>query len=382
MQVSVEAVGTLGRRLTVALPAEDVEKEFSTRLTRLSKQVKMPGFRPGKVPLKMIEAQYGASLLQEVAGDLIQSSLREAIGREGLRPAGSPRIAPPQVARGKQLEYTAEIDLYPEIKRLDLAGVKIERPVASVTPADVEHTLDTIRKQRAAWNAVARVARSGDRVTIDFTGRLNGAEFDGGSAKGFPLVLGTNTLVEDFENGLVGAQAGDVRKLTVKFPKDYRHTLLAGQTMDFEAKVHDVAEAVLPEVNAEFAKLLGIQDGDVARLRDETKANLEREAAARSRAVARARVLKCCSMPIRSRPPGADRRRDQPSETARSDGAPVGGNRRRLPQPRPYARGAGADSGRDHPRQGFAGGRGARARPHRGHGGRIRVASGIRPVVL
>ncbi|MDO8597577.1 MAG: trigger factor [Sulfuricaulis sp.] len=292
MQVSVETVGTLGRRLTVALPAEDVEKEFSTRLTRLSKQVKMPGFRPGKVPLKMIEAQYGASLLQEVAGDLIQTSLREAIGREGLRPAGSPRIAPPQVVRGKQLEYTAEIDLYPEIKRLDLAGVKIERPVATVVPADVEHTLDTIRRQRAAWNVVARAARSGDRVTIDFVGRLNGAEFDGGSAKGFPLVLGTNTLVEDFENGLVGAQAGDARNLTVKFPADYRHTPLAGQTVDFETKVHDVAEAVLPEVNAEFAKLLGIQDGDVARLRDETKANLEREATARSRAVVRARVLK------------------------------------------------------------------------------------------
>lgn len=292
MQVSVETVGTLGRRLTVALPAADVEKEFSTRLTRLSKQVKMPGFRPGKVPLKMIEAQYGASLLQEVAGDLIQSSLREAIGREGLRPAGSPRIAPPQVARGKQLEYTAEIDLYPEVKTLDLAGVKIERPVASVTPADVEHTLDTIRKQRATWNIVARAARNGDRVTIDFTGRLNGTEFDGGAAKGFPLVLGTNTLVEDFENGLVGAQAGDTRKLPVKFPKDYRHTLLAGQTTEFEVTVHDVAEAVLPAVDAEFAKLLGIQDGDVARLRDETKANLEREAAARSRAVVRARVLK------------------------------------------------------------------------------------------
>lgn len=292
MQVSVETVGTLGRRLTVALPAADVEKEFSTRLTRLSKQVKMPGFRPGKVPLKMVEAQYGAGLLREVAGDLIQSSLREAIGREGLRPAGSPRIAPPQIARGKQLEYTAEIDLYPEVKTLDLAGVKIERPVATVTPEDVEHTLDTIRKQRATWNVVARAARNGDRVTIDFTGRLNGTEFDGGAAKGYPLVLGTNTLVEDFESGLVGAQASDTRTLTVKFPKDYRHALLAGQTTEFEVTVHDVAEAVLPEVNAEFAKLLGIQDGDVARLRAETKANLEREATARSRAVVRARVLK------------------------------------------------------------------------------------------
>ena len=276
MQVSVETVDTLGRRLTVAVPAEDVEKEFSTRLARLSKQVKMPGFRPGKVPLKMVEAHYGSGLLQEVAGDLIQSSLREAIGREGLRPAGSARIEPRQVARGKQLEYIAEIDLFPEIKRLDLAGVKIERPVAAVTPADVERTLDTIRRQRAGWNVVARAARTGDRVVIDFTGRLDGQDFDGGAATGFPLVLGTGALIEDLEAGLVGTKAGDMRRLAVKFPADYHHAPLAGRTVDFEVTVHEVAEAVLPELDAEFAQQLGIAGGDVARLRDETRANLER----------------------------------------------------------------------------------------------------------
>lgn len=292
MQVSVETVDTLGRRLTVAVPAEDVEKEFSTRLARLSKQVKMPGFRPGKVPLKMVEAHYGSGLLQEVAGDLIQSSLREAIGREGLRPAGSARIEPRQVARGKQLEYIAEIDLFPEIKRLDLAGVKIERPVAAVTPEDVERTLDTIRRQRAGWNVVARAARTGDRVVIDFTGLLDGKEFDGGAATGFPLVLGTGALIEDLEAGLVGTKAGDARRLAVKFPADYHHAPLAGRTVDFEVTVHEVAEAVLPELNAEFAQLLGIAGGDVARLRDETRANLEREAVARARAIVRARVLR------------------------------------------------------------------------------------------
>lgn len=291
MQVSVEAVGTLGRRLKVAVPAEDVEKEFSARLVRLSKQVRMPGFRPGKVPLKMVEAQYGDSLMQEVAGELIQSSLREAIGREGLRPAGSPRVQPQPLARGKQLEYTADIDLFPEIKKLDLAGVKIERPMAAVGDDDVERTLDTIRRQRARWNTVARAARRGDRVLIDFSGKLDGEEFGGGSAKNFPLVLGSGTLIEDLEAGLVGANAGESRRLAVKFPADYRHPKLAGQSVDFEVAVHEVAEAVLPEVNAEFAKQLGIADGDVARLRAETRANLEREAQARSRAVVRARVL-------------------------------------------------------------------------------------------
>jgi len=292
MQVSVETVGTLGRRLKVAVPAEDVEKEFSTRLTRLSRQVRMPGFRPGKVPLKMVEAQYGESLMQEVAGELIQSSLREAIGREGLRPAGNPRVQPQPLARGKQLEYTADIDLYPEIKKLDLAGVKLERPAVTVTDEDVTRTLDAIRRQRAAWNAVARAAHHGDRVRIDFTGRQHGEPFEGGAAKDFLLVLGEGRLLEDLEAGLVGAAAGETRHVTVKFPADYRHPKLAGQSVEFEVTVHEVAEAALPAPDAEFARQLGIADGDLQRLRTETRANLEREAGQRVRALMRSRVLK------------------------------------------------------------------------------------------
>lgn len=291
MQVSVETVGTLGRRLKVAVPAEDVEKEFSARLARLSKRVRLPGFRPGKVPLKMVEAHYGESLMREVAGALIQSSLREAIGREGLRPAGSPRVQPRPVARGQQLEYTADIDLYPDIKKLDLAGVKIERPMATVTDEDMERTLDTIRRQRAAWNAVTRAARNGDRVRIDFLGRLNGAPFDGGAAKNVQRVLGEGRLIEGLEAGLVGAAAGETRRVAVRFPADYRHPKLAGQDVEFEVTVHEVAEAVLPPLDAGFAKQLGIRDGDLDRLRQETRANLEREALARTRAVMRARVL-------------------------------------------------------------------------------------------
>jgi trigger factor len=292
MQVSVETVGTLGRRLKVAVPAEDVEKEFSTRLARLSKQVRMPGFRPGKVPLKMVEAQYGDRLIQEVAGELIQSSLREAIGREGLRPAGSPRVQPQPLARGKQLEYTADIDLYPEITKLDLTGVKIERPVATVTDEDVTRTLDTIRRQRAVWSVAARAARQGDRVRIDFTGRLRGEPFDGGTASNFNLILGEGRLLEDLETGLVGAAVGDTRRVPVRFPAEYRHPTLAGQDVEFEVTVHEVAEPALPPLDAEFAKQLGIADGDLDRLRQETRANLEREAGQRTRAIVRSRVLK------------------------------------------------------------------------------------------
>lgn len=292
MQISLETTSTLGRRLKVAVPADTVEKEFSSRLQRLSKQVKLPGFRPGKVPLKMIEAQYGGRLLDEVAGELIQSSLHEAMGSRGLRPAGDPRVERKPFLRGEQLEYTVEFEVYPEVKRFDLAGVRIERPVVTVSQEDVDRTIETIRKQRATWNQVERVARLGDRVTIDFVGRLNGKEFEGGKADAFPLVLGSGTLIESLEQGLVGAKPGETRQVAAKFPEDYRHALLAGQTADFDIKVVDVAEAVLPEVNEALARELDVKGASVENLRHDVKANLEREAINRARTVVRTRALK------------------------------------------------------------------------------------------
>ena len=292
MQVSVETIGTLGRRLKVAVPADQVEKEFNDRLQRLSKQVKLPGFRPGKVPLKMVEAQYGGRLMDEIAGDLIQTTMHEAIGSQGLRPAGDPRVQRKTVIRGEQLEYTVEFEIYPEVKRFDLAGVRIERPVVTVSDADVDRTLETIRKQRTTWRPVEREAHLGDRVTIDFVGRLNGKEFEGGKATALPLVLGSGTLIESLEQGLVGAKSGEARSVTAKFPADYRHSLLAGQAADFDVKVNEVAEAILPEVNEAFARELGVADGSVEKLRTDVKTNLEREASNRGRAVVRARVLK------------------------------------------------------------------------------------------
>ncbi|OGI46337.1 MAG: trigger factor [Candidatus Muproteobacteria bacterium RBG_16_65_34] len=292
MQVSLERVGALGRRLTVAVPADEVEKSYGARLQRLSTRVKLPGFRPGKVPLKMVEARYGGELMEEVAGDLIETSFREAIGREGLRPAGGPRISRKSLARGATLEYTAEFEVYPEIERLDLRGVHIERPVAQIAAEDVERTVETIRKQRVTWSPIARAARADDRLKIDFVGRIAGKEFEGGVAKGVSVVLGAGTLLEGIENGLVGATAGEVKTLVVPFPADHRNPALAGQTVDFEVTVHEVAEPVLPELNAEFAGTLGVPDGSLETLRADIRANLEREAAARSRTVLRSRVWK------------------------------------------------------------------------------------------
>lgn len=276
----------------MAVPADQVEKEFNVRLQRLSKQVKMPGFRPGKVPLKMVEAQYGGRLMDEVAGELIQTTLYEAIGSQGLRPAGDPRIQRKPAVRGEQLEYTVEFEIFPEVKRFDLTGSRIERPVVTVSEEDVNRTLETIRKQRATWKPVEREARLSDRLNIDFVGRLNGKEFDGGKANGFQLTLGSGTLIEDMEQGLVGAKTGDMRHLPARFPADYRHPTLAGQTADFDVKVNEIAEAELPELNEDFARNLGVADGSLDKLRADVRANLEREAAGRARAVVRARALK------------------------------------------------------------------------------------------
>jgi trigger factor len=291
MQVSVETVGTLGRKLKVAVPAEDVEKEFSQRLKKLSHQVKMPGFRPGKVPLKMVEAHYGERLMEEIAGDLIQDSLHEAIVREGLRPAAGPRIERQPLARNQSLEYVAEFEVFPEIKKLDIAGIAIERPVATVAEADIERTLETIRKQRTIWNPVARAAAMGDRVKIDFVGRLKGEPLPGGTAKDFFVVLGSGTLIEDVEKGLVGSTAGDARTIAATFPSDYRHQPLAGQTVDFEVTVHEVAESVLPPVDEALARQLGVESGSVEQLRADIKENLERESGQRTRRVVRARTI-------------------------------------------------------------------------------------------
>jgi len=292
MQVSLETTSTLGRRLKVAVPADEVEKEFNARLQRLSKQVRLPGFRPGKVPLKMVEAQYGGRLMDEVAGELIQNTMHEAIGSQGLRPAGDPRVERKPFVRGEQLEYTVEFEIYPEVKSFDLAGARIERPTITVGEEDVDRTLETIRKQRATWRPVEREARLGDRVTMDFVGRVNGNEFEGGKGSAFPVVLGSGTLIESLEEGLVGIKNDEARNVTVKFPADYRHSPLAGQTADFEVKIKEVAEAILPEVNEAFASELGVKDGSIEKLRADIKANLEREATARARAVLRTRALK------------------------------------------------------------------------------------------
>lgn len=291
MQVSVESTGQIGRRMTVAVPAAKVEQEYSARLQRVQKNARLPGFRPGKAPMKIIEAQYGKKLMEEIAGDLIQSSFYEAVSSQGLRPAGGPLIERHSIARGQDFEYTAVFEIYPQILRLDIQGKRIERPVCEVQEADVDRTLESLRKQRVSYSPVERAAANDDQVTIDFVGKVDGEPFPGGEAKDYGLVLGEGRLIAGFEDGLVGARAGETRSLKLKFPAEYRNESLAGKPVEFSVTVKAVAEPVLPALDEAFVKQFNIQDGSVESLRKEIRSNLEREKNDRIRSRLREQVF-------------------------------------------------------------------------------------------
>lgn len=291
MRVAIETTGELGRKMTVAIPADQVEQEIANRLKRLSRTARLPGFRPGKAPLKIIEAKYGTQVLQEVAGQLIEDSLRDALTQEGLHPAGGPEIVPKSLHRGSDLEYVASFDVFPEIKKLDLQGVTVERPVYEITDADVDKTIASMRKQRVEWRAVERAAETGDRVRIDFHGTVDGESFPGNEAKDYPVVLGETNVLEEFSQGLHGVETGNHKAITVNFPQEYHGKEVAGRQVDFQIDVVDVCEPVLPEVNEEFAKTFGIDDGSVEKMRQAVRDNLTHEGEEQVSRIMRERVM-------------------------------------------------------------------------------------------
>ncbi len=291
MRVAVETTGELGRKMTVAIPADEVEQEITNRLKRLSQTVRLPGFRPGKAPLKIIEAKYGAQVLREVAGQMIENSLREALVQEGLQPAGGPDIEPKSLNRGSDLEYVASFDVFPEIKKLDLQGITVERPVCEVTDDDVDTTLASMRKQRVEWRAVERASGQGDRVRINFHGTVEDEAFPGNEAKDYPVILGESHVLEEFSQGLQGVTAGTNKTITVNFPEGYHGKEVAGKQVEFRVEVLDVAEPVLPELDGEFAKSFGIEDGNVEKMLEEVHANLTREGEEQAARLVRERVM-------------------------------------------------------------------------------------------
>jgi trigger factor len=279
MQVSVESTGALDRRMTVQFPPDRVDSEVEKRLRALTRRVRIDGFRPGKVPLKIVQQRYGAGVYQEVLGEVLQESYREAIEQEGLVPAGGPSIEPKMMEPGKPIEYVASFQVFPEVAVADLSDVAIERPVAEIDTADVEKVIESLRRQQRGWAEVQRPAAENDRVTLDFTGTLNGEPFDGGQAEGFAVEVGAGRLLKDFESQLVGLEPGTEKTIDVTFPGDYPAENLKGQTVQFALEVRKVEEPRLPEVDADFARAFGIPDGDVEKLRAEVRANMGRELA-------------------------------------------------------------------------------------------------------
>lgn len=277
MQVSVQSSDGLERRITVTVPAERVEKEVETRLKSLARRVRLDGFRPGKVPFSVVQRKYGDQVLLEVRDEVVQSSFREAVAQQQLRPAGSPRIESHNLDTGRGLEYTAVFEVYPEIGQVSLDGVKIDKPAADITDSDVNAVIDRLRKQRADWVAVERAAQDGDRLIIDFAGTMDGKPFEGGEGKQVPIVLGAQMFIAGFEEGLIGAKVNDELTLDLQFPAEYHAAELAGKPVRFAVKVTAISEPKLPEVDEDFVKAFGVSEGGESALRAEVRNNMQRE---------------------------------------------------------------------------------------------------------
>lgn len=293
MQSNLETISSLERRLSIAVSMQDVNDEVASRLKRLSRTVKIHGFRPGKVPVKIVEQQYGGQVRQEVLGDTIQKSFGDAVREQKLRVAGLPKIEV-QAADDKtdKFEYTATFEVYPEVKLGDLSTLSIEKPVVEVGEPEIDKTLEVLRKQRAVFQPVERAAASGDQVKIDYRGTIDGEAFDGGTAEASVVQLGEGRLLPEFENNVIGLSAGESKTFAMKFPDDYHGKEVAGKEAQFEITVHEVLEPSLPEINAEFANTLGVADGDLTKMRSEIRANLEREVKRRSDARLKDQVMK------------------------------------------------------------------------------------------
>ena len=276
MQVSVESTGTLERRMEVQVPAVEIDKAVDERLQRLSRTVRLKGFRPGKVPVKVVRQQFGQQVRQEVLGDVVQSSFAEAVEQEKLTPAGGPRIEPINIGEG-DLKYRAVFEIVPQIELQGLDTLPVERPVAEVSTADVDAMIENLREQKPTFASVEREARDTDRVTVDFAGTIDGQPFEGGSGENIPIVLGAGRMLAEFEAGLVGARGGEQRTVPVTFPANYGAPALAGKVAQFAITVKSVEERHLPELDDEFCKVYGVEEGGITQLRKEVEENMRRE---------------------------------------------------------------------------------------------------------
>ncbi|MBV8032239.1 MAG: trigger factor [Betaproteobacteria bacterium] len=292
MAENVETLGTLERRVSMRVTLKEVDEQVEERLKKLAREARMPGFRPGKVPMKFVQQTYGDQVRSEVLGDAVQKAFTQAVKDANLRVAGYPKIERKEEASGAgSLEFSATFEVYPEVKIGDLSGASIERPQVEVGDAEVEKTIEILRRQRARPIEASRPAKDGDRLTVDFRGTIGGEPFEGGTATGFAFILGEGKMLPEFEAAARGMSPGEKKTFDLKFPDDYHGKNVAGKQASFEISLHKVEEPQLPALDAEFARSLGVADGDVAKMRTEVRGNVEREVKKRVDARVKAQAL-------------------------------------------------------------------------------------------
>jgi trigger factor len=277
MQVSVETTQGLERKLTISVPAESVDVEVKNRLRHISKTQRINGFRPGKVPASVIQKRYGQSVRQEVAGELMQRNFVDAIVAEKMNPAGRPNFIAKSNEDGKALEFEATFEIYPEVVLTGLESITVERPNVEVTDADLDEMFTTLQNQHKTWKENKRKTKSGDKLTLDFTGRVDGEVFEGGEAKDFELELGAGRMIPGFEKEITGMKVGEEKTINVTFPEDYHAENLKGKEAEFDIVIHKTEGPILPTVDEDFAKLFGVEEGGVEALRTEVSTNMTRE---------------------------------------------------------------------------------------------------------
>jgi len=291
MQVSVETTQGLERRLTITVPAATVSKEIENRLRGLAKTQRIDGFRPGKVPAKVIKKRFGAAVAEEVAGEIMQRNFYEAIVAEKLNLAGAPTLEPAQVKEGEDFSFTATLEVYPEFEVAGIEAIAIEKSVSSVTDADVDGMIETLRKQHAEWITADRAAEANDQVKVNFNGSIDGEEFEGGKAEDFTLAMGQGRMIPGFEEGIVGKSAGEEFTVEVTFPEEYHAENLKGKTASFAITLNAVETQELPEINAEFVGKFGVEDGTLESLKAEISKNMSRELEQAIKADTKTKVL-------------------------------------------------------------------------------------------
>jgi len=291
MQVTVESTGTLERRMRVELPAERIEKEVDSRLKKVGKTAKIKGFRPGKIPAKVVRQRYGVQVRQEVLSDLMGQSYRDAVIQENLNPVAQPKIEPEVSENTDGFAYVATFEVLPEVKLQGLDKIEVNVPEVEISDTDCDDMIDNLRKQKATWKTVERAAKDGDQVIVDFDGKLKGEPIEGGKGSEVAIVLGQGQMLPDFEEALFGIKAGDEKSFKVKFPKDYHATELAKKKVDFSIVVHRVEEQELPPLDDSLAEQYGVKEGGIGKLREDVFTNMEREVEQKTRADIREQTM-------------------------------------------------------------------------------------------